>query len=104
MINIKRALANKRLMLALTGVTPQEFNDLVPTFYRSYFEEKRKQHEKKSGEREFGGGRIGFLKTAEKKLFFILFYHKCYPTYDLASLIFNCNRSNACRRQFQLSK
>jgi hypothetical protein len=104
MINIKRALANKRLMLALTGVTPQEFLSLIPSFSQSYLEEKRKQHRRNAKEREFGGGRIGFLKTAPEKLFFILFYYKCYPTYDLISLIFSCNRSNACRRQFQLSK
>jgi len=104
MINIKRALANKRLMLALTGVTPQEFQNLIPAFSQTWLEEKRKQHDRNSKEREFGGGRIGFLKTVPEKLFFILFYYKCYPTYDLVSLIFNCNRSNACRRQFQLSK
>lgn len=104
MINIKRVSANNRLMLALTGVTPQEFNDLVPAFSQSYFEKKRKQHRKNSKERKIGGGRKGFLKTIEEKLFYALFYHKCYPTYDLASLIFDCNRSNACRRQFEISK
>lgn len=104
MFNIERALANKRLMLAITGVTPQEFSNLIPVFSQEYLEEKQKQHDRGSKEREFGGGRIGFLKTTAEKLFFILFYYKCYPTYDLASLIFDCNRSNACRRQFQLSK
>lgn len=104
MFNIKRALSDKRLMSALTGVTPQEFENLIPAFSQSYLEEKRKQHRKDANERKIGGGRKGFLKTIEEKLFFILFYYKCYPTYDLASLIFDCNRSNACRRQFQLSK
>lgn len=104
MINIKRVSVNNRLMLALTGVTPREFNDLVPAFSQSYFEKKRKQHKKNSKERKIGGGRKGFLKTIEEKLFYALFYHKCYPTYDLASLIFDCNRSNACRRQFEISK
>jgi hypothetical protein len=91
-------------MLALTGVTPQEFRSLIPAFSQGYLEEKQKQHDKISKEREFGGGRIGFLRTIPEKLFFILFYYKCYPTYDLVSLVFSCNRSNACRRQFQLSK
>jgi len=91
-------------MLAITGATPQEFSNLIPVFSQEYLEEKQKQHDRGLKEREFGGGRIGFLKTAAEKLFFILFYYKCYPTYDLASLIFDCNRSNACRRQFQLSK
>lgn len=103
MINIERALRNNRLMLALTGVTPQEFENLIPAFSQSWIEEKRKQH-RKAKERKIGAGRKGFLKSIETKLFYTLFYHKCYPTYDLASLIFNCNRSNACRRQFELSK
>jgi len=104
MINVKRALGDNRLMLALTGVTLQEFQGLIPAFARIWLEEKRKYHEKNAKEREFGGGRKGFLRTIPEKLFFVLFYHKCYPTYDLASLIFDCNRSNACRRQFGLSK
>jgi len=103
MLNIKRALGNQRLMSALTGVTPQEFDNLIPAFSQAWLEEKRKQHRKDSKERKIGGGRKGFLKTIEEKLFYILLYHKCYPTYDLASLIFDCNRSNACRRQFELS-
>ena len=103
MFNIERALANKRLMLAITGVTPQEFENLIPTFSQAWLEEKRKQHRKDAKERKLGGGRIGFLKTIESKLFFILFYYKCYPTYDVLSFIYDCNRSNACRRQFQLS-
>lgn len=104
MFNIERALRNNRLMLALTGVTPQEFHNLIPVFSQVWLEEKQKQHADNAKEREFGGGRIGFLKTVSEKLFFILLYYKCYPTYDLCSLIFDCNRSNACRRQFQLSK
>lgn len=103
MLNIKRALSNNRLMSALTGVTPQEFTSLIPAFSEVWLQEKRKQHRKSSKERKIGGGRKGFLKTIEEKLFYVLFYHKCYPTYDLAGFIFDCNRSNACRRQFELS-
>ena len=103
MLNVKRALASNRFMAALTGVTPQEFQNLIPAFSQAWLEEKRKQHRKNSKERKIGGGRKSFLKTMEEKLFYILFYHKCYPTYDLAGFIFDCNRSNACRRQFELS-
>ncbi|MBI3273732.1 MAG: transposase [Candidatus Colwellbacteria bacterium] len=38
-----------------------------------------------------------------EKFFFILFYYKCYPTYDVLSFLFDCDRGNACRRQFFLS-
>ena len=37
------------------------------------------------------------LETAEQKLFYILFYMKCYPTYDLASFVFDVDRSQTKR-------
>jgi len=42
MIGIKRALSNKRLMSALTGLTSQEFQNLIPAFSQAWFEEKQK--------------------------------------------------------------
>jgi len=34
MINVQRVLKNPRAMSALTGVTPEEFNQLLPVFIR----------------------------------------------------------------------
>jgi len=102
MINVQRVLKNPRAMSALTGVTPEEFNQLLPVFIKVWDSSKRSQHKRNAGIRKIGAGRKGFLKTMESKLFYILFYYKCYPTYDLLSVIYECNRSNACRRQFEL--
>jgi hypothetical protein len=102
-MNIRRILKSPRIMSALTGTTPEEFKGLLPTFMQVWTQAKWDQHETYATERNIGGGRKGFLKTMEEKLFFILFYYKCYPTYDLLGVIFDCNRSNACRRQFELS-
>jgi len=33
----------------------------------------------------------------------ILFYFKCYPTFDVLGLLFNLNRSNACRNVHKLT-
>lgn len=33
----------------------------------------------------------------EDKLFFVLFYFKCYPTFDLAGILFDFDRSQANR-------
>lgn len=97
-------LKNPRLMLAMTGLTAKEFENLLPTFAETLTTKLKQRH---SGDpdkqRKFGGGRKGFLKTAADRLFFILFYYKCYPTYDLLTFFYNCNRSNACRRQHFLS-
>jgi len=43
--------------------------------------------------RAVGGGRRHTLKTPTDKLFFILFYLKCYPTFDLAGLLYGVDRA-----------
>jgi hypothetical protein len=104
MIKIERVLQNKRLTLALTGLTPKEFIELVPDFAKTLELDKQQRYRKdENRKRKPGGGSIGFLKTVEAKLFYALFYFKCYPTFDLLSGFYNCDRSNACRRQQYLT-
>lgn len=86
MITLERALKQPRLMQALTGLTPEEFKNLVPVFRRSLL-----KHRAGKGLHQ-GLGRPHTLATIELKLFFILFYAKCYPTFDMASFIFNADR------------
>jgi len=89
-MNIEIALKNNRLMKSLTGMSINEFKILAITFEKVLHE----SFSKKKRERSVGGGRKGFLKAAEEKLFFILFYLKIYPTFDLAGFIFGgANRS-----------
>lgn len=103
MMNAERLLKNERLTLALTGLSPKEFLNLLPVFAGAWREKKIEQHHINStGRRAIGGGRKGFLKDASEKLFFILFYCKCYPTYDVLSFFYNCNRSNAFHRREEL--
>ncbi|RQH12617.1 transposase family protein, partial [Okeania hirsuta] len=45
--------------------------------------------------RALGGGRKARLLEAKDKLFFILFYFKCYPTFDVAGILFDLHRSRA---------
>lgn len=49
----------------------------------------------KERQRAMGGGRKATLRTMEQKLFYILLYCKCYPTFDLLSVLFNFDRSCA---------
>jgi len=104
MLKIEKVLKQNRSCLALTGLTPQEFTSLLPAFANALQIKRRQNHNKNSNhERKLGGGRKGFLPTLEYKMFFILFYYKCYPTYDVLSFFYDCNRSNAMRRQKYLS-
>ncbi|MCB9104752.1 MAG: hypothetical protein H6633_10975 [Anaerolineales bacterium] len=81
-ININRALKSERLLKALTGVSVAEFNTLPPSFDAAVTKSKREQ--KTNRKRAEGGGRKHTLLTSQHQLFFILFYLKCYPTFDLA--------------------
>ena len=95
MLNIKRAQRSERLMKALTGLTIDEFERLLPDFSAGL--KKAQAKVKKERERAEGGGRRHTLKTSTDRLFFILFYLKCYPTFDLAGLLYDVDRSQAQR-------
>src|SRR3989338_155583 len=104
MMQLTKLLKNERLMRALTGLNSKEFTILLPDFEKQWLQSKQSRYERNTErKRKPGGGRKGFTVTIPEKLFYILFYYKCYPTYDLMSLFYDCNRSNACRRQQQLS-
>jgi hypothetical protein len=92
-MNIEKAFRDNRLSKALTGMTIDEIDSLLITFEQVY---TREQHSKKRI-RKPGGGRKGSLPSLRHKLFFILFYFKCYPTFDLAAFILDNARSKAHR-------
>ena len=91
MLNIKRALKQDRLLRALTGLNSKAFQSLLLTFTQVYEQTLRD----KPRQRSVGGGRKARLRTFEHKLFYILFYFKCYPTFDLAGILFDIDRSQA---------
>ncbi len=103
-MSLEKILKNPRLCSALIGLRPEEFTNLLPTFAEVLANKMKRRHSDDPNRlRAFGGGRKGFLPTPADKLFFILLYYKCYPTYDVLSYLFDCDRSCACRRQFFLS-
>lgn len=69
MTNLDKILKNKRLTSALTGLTPQEFLDLLPLFAQTWTNKKQNDYRKniKSRKRKPGGGRKGFL--TERQIF-----------------------------------
>lgn len=96
------AFKNPRLLKALTGVTKEEFQALIPTFTQVVQEDKRLRS--KAKERHFGGGSKGKLTTIEEKLFFILVYVKTYLTFDFLGFVFSMHRSKAHRNMTLLMK
>jgi hypothetical protein len=93
MLNLERILQNDRLLRAMTGLNRKAFEELLPSFS----EANRQSQTKPEGERKRapGGGRKATLRTSCDKLFYILLYCKCYPTFDLMSVLFGFDRSCA---------
>ena len=81
-------------MKALTGSSYQEFTNLLPTFEKAYLDMLR---QKPNRQRKVGGGKKGKLPTMESKLFFILFYLKAYPTFDVLGFMTDRDRGKCCR-------
>ena len=96
MININKILGKDRLLRAMIGLNRKAFENLLEKFEKVYNEQEEKRG-KRPRKRKRGGGRKGRLASMAEKLFYILFYFKCYPTFDLASVLFDFDRSQAHR-------
>lgn len=89
MFNPKTIGKDDREMKSLTGLSLKEFEKLLLEFIKFFpFKVPR--------------GKEPVLKTNRDKLFFILFYLKCYPTIDVAAAIYGVNRSQISRWYNQL--
>jgi hypothetical protein len=88
-------------MKAMTGLSKPEFNKFTESFGDESQNEAQNRYEtgveQGNRERKPGGGRIGNLGSYVAKLFFTLFYFKCYTTFDILGFLFDLNRSNANR-------
>lgn len=91
MLDIERVLKQDRLLRALTGLNRKAFDELLAAFSPLYEHTRQTQ----PCQRAVGGGRKARLVGTQEKLFFMLFYFKCYPTFDLAGFIFDMHRSQA---------
>lgn len=94
-MNLVKLLNNPRQLKALTGVSKQEFDVLLPVF--ETVNRQDQQARSTAGKRKFGGGPKGKLHSSPMKLFFILIYAKIYPTFDVLAFIIDFDRSRACR-------
>lgn len=92
-MNISKLAHDPRAIKALTGLSYQEFSDLVPVFEKSL---RTFQMKKQNRKRKPGAGQKGHLPTTEAKLFFILFYLKTYPTFDVLGFLSGKSRGRTC--------
>jgi hypothetical protein len=97
MKNYYDSVRSERQLKSLTGLGKQEFEKLLQAFSDSLKEisDEEYRRNRKNRSRRPGGGRKGQLSTPENKLFFILFYLKTYPTFDVLGFFFVLNPSKA---------
>jgi len=84
-----------RKFLALTGLTPSEFQHLLTVFPQTY-QQLYPPSQTLAGQprqRVAGGGRKAVLRRPEDKLLFILVYLKTYPLHILMGELFHLSQS-----------
>ncbi len=100
-------IRDNRQMKALTGLSQDQFDSLLPVFSNIYRDAQQKIYEDglKSGKRKRqpGGGAKGRLPTMADKLQFVLYYYKTYPTFDVLGQQFGMARSKANENLHKLS-
>ncbi|WP_345113785.1 transposase family protein [Hymenobacter algoricola] len=98
-------ITGDRQMRALTGLDLATFCALAEPFAASCQAEADARFSvQQPRQRRAGGGRKGVLASPEQKLFFLLFYLKTYPTFDVLGASFGLPRSKACEHAHQLAK
>lgn len=97
MLTYDELKTNPRKFLALTSLTADEFEGIMPVFERAY----RKRYpivKTMSGQarrRKAGAGRRSSLEGMEQKLLFALVYQKSYPLQTVMGELFGMGQSQA---------
>lgn len=95
MINIPYILKNERLFRSCTGMNLAKFKELIPLFKKQYYAVRVKKSLEKDRQRQPGAGRKPLrFDNPTKVLFYILFFVRNYPTFDLAQMVFELDRAN----------
>lgn len=84
-----------RTTKAMIGISRKKFDELVPFFTASYHAIQEERLKNKEIKRLPKGGIQGSLDTHEKQLFFVLFYLKTYPTFDVLGFHFDLSAGHA---------
>lgn len=90
-------IRTERQFKAFTGLAYKAFELLLAEFTNCLQLNQQMRYQKNCSNRSRkpGGGRQGTLSTPELKLFFILFYLKNYPTFDVLGCLFDLSPAKA---------
>lgn len=73
----------------------EKFDSLVPYFSAAYDKIQQERYENKEIKRIPTGGKPGIFSSHEERLFFVLYYLKTYPTFDVLGFLFGLSAGHA---------
>ena len=92
-MDMARVFRKPKLLRTLTTLDPGEFERLLLAFEAAWRTQRgERTHEGQARQRKLGGGFKGTLSTARAKLFFVLFYFKCYPLQEVMAVLFGLSQ------------
>ena len=97
-MDIERVFRKPKLLRALTSLDVQEFARLEAGLEALLASERQERtHDGRTRQRAFGcGGATSRLPTVRSKLFFLLFYFKCYPLQEVMGVLFGLSQPQVC--------
>ena len=97
-MNIEAVLHKPKLLRALTSLDAGEFARLLAAFEQS-LQAKRAEFNRFGEKRRRAPGatgNAGVLMTPKERLFFVLFYFKCYPLQEVMGVFFGLSQPQVC--------
>lgn len=97
-MDMEAVLRKPRLLRALTSLDAGEFTRLLGAFEqesqarRGQFNRFGEQRQRAPG----ATGNAGVLSTPKARLFFVLFYFKCYPLQEVMGVLFGLSQPQVC--------
>jgi hypothetical protein len=88
-------LATDRTIKAVIGMSREKFDSLVPYFSSAYDKIQQERYENKEIKRISTNGKKGVFSNHEERLFFVLYYLKTYPTFDVLGFLFGLSAGHA---------
>lgn len=93
-MNFQYLKNHPELFSSVIGIKASQFIKLLNKFSPILDYTQKQKALAKPRKRAIGGGRKPLFDSDAKKLFFILFYYKVYPTFRLAQALFGLDKKN----------
>ena len=97
-MDMEAVFRKPKLLRALTSLDAGEFGRLLAAFEqesqarRGRFNRFGEQRQRAPG----ATGNAGVLSTSKARLFFVLFYFKCYPLQEVMGVLFGLSQPQVC--------